>query len=163
MKASYLNFHALCLTSLLTVSILAASPTAYAAGNFYQQHNLVADLAGVGEHTDSNLVNAWGVAFNPFGPVWVADNGTSTLYDGTGVPLTLVVQVPTPTSPSGGNPTGIVYNGSSGFVVSANNAFAASRFIESLIKGISKNCTEPVEAEWIIFRDPLKKEDRRPK
>src|SRR5664279_5813909 len=39
-------------------------------------------------NVDPRLVNAWGVAFNPQGFVWVADNGTSTstIYDGRGVP-----------------------------------------------------------------------------
>jgi uncharacterized protein (TIGR03118 family) len=47
-------------------------------------------------HTDTHLVNAWGIAFNPTGFVWVANNGsaTSTLYDGNGVPQTLVVAIP---------------------------------------------------------------------
>jgi len=57
--------------------------------------------------TDKNLVNAWGLAFNPTGFVWVANNGTntSTLYDGNGVVQSLVVATPAA-------PTGIVFNGS---------------------------------------------------
>ena len=31
---------------------------------------LVADTAGAAAHVDANLVNAWGVAFNPTGFVW---------------------------------------------------------------------------------------------
>jgi uncharacterized protein (TIGR03118 family) len=55
--------------------------------------------------------------------MWVADNGTglSTLYDGDGVPRSLVVHIPTPTDPEGGNPTGIVFNGSSSFAVSGTD------------------------------------------
>ena len=47
-------------------------------------------------NVDANLVNGWGIAFNPMGFVWVADNATSksTLYDGNGVPQSLVVPVP---------------------------------------------------------------------
>src|SRR6185503_1924243 len=64
------------------------------------------DVPGAAEHTDPNLVNGWGVAFNPFGFVWVADGGTgvSTPYDGNGNPQSLVVTIP------GGKPTGIVFN-----------------------------------------------------
>jgi hypothetical protein len=53
------------------------------------------------EHTDPNLVNAWGVAFNPFGFVWVADADAhvSTLYDGDGNANALVVQIPLPPIP----------------------------------------------------------------
>ncbi len=72
--------------------------------------NLVGDTAGGGAQTDAKLVNAWGLAFNPQGFVWVAANGSdkSTLYDGNGVPQSLVVATP----PA---PTGIVYNGSGDF------------------------------------------------
>src|SRR5579864_3730298 len=61
---------------------------------FYQRHNLVSDGSIAADHTDPNLVNPWGVVFNPFGFVWVANNhsGTSTLYDGAGVAQSLVVQ-----------------------------------------------------------------------
>ena len=49
-----------------------------------------------GSNVDPHLVNAWGIAFNPQGFVWVANNGTSTstLYDGNGVPQSLVVAIP---------------------------------------------------------------------
>ena len=131
MNALRINSRTLCAIPLWVALTLVTGPSAHAAGNFYQQHNLVADLAGVADHADSNLVNAWGVAFNPFGPVWVANSGTgtSTLYDGKGTVSPLVVQIPTPTSLTGGNPTGIVYNGSSGFVVSSGGISGASRFI----------------------------------
>ena len=64
---------------------------------------LVTDVAGMqnpyggsSAHVDPNLVNAWGIAFNPQGFVWVANAGTSTstLYDGNGVPQSLVVAIP---------------------------------------------------------------------
>jgi uncharacterized protein (TIGR03118 family) len=81
-------------------------------------------------NVDANLVNAWGIAFNPNGFVWVANAGTSTstLYDGNGVPQTLVVAIPAGAAGTA-NPTGIVYNGSAGFVVSAAGVSAASPFI----------------------------------
>jgi len=81
-------------------------------------------------NTDAHLVNAWGVAFNPQGFVWVADNGTSTstLYDGNGVAQSLVVAIPAGTA-GAGKPTGLVFNGGNGFVLSANNASGPSPFI----------------------------------
>ncbi|MES2017489.1 MAG: TIGR03118 family protein [Pseudomonadota bacterium] len=85
---------------------------------------LVSDGAIAASHTDAKLVNPWGLAFNPTGYVWVANNGTdsSTLYDGNGVPQSLVV-----TTPAG--PTGIVYNGSQDFMVTQNAISGPSRFI----------------------------------
>ncbi len=46
---------------------------------------------------DSNLINAWGLAFNPAGAAWVSDNGTglSTVYDASGK-LKLTVRIPAP-------------------------------------------------------------------
>ncbi|MGH8163221.1 MAG: TIGR03118 family protein, partial [Rhodanobacteraceae bacterium] len=87
---------------------------------------------------DPNLVNAWGLVFNPFGAAWVADNGSglSTLYDGAGNIVPLVVQIPSPSSSSGGNPTGIVNNGSSGFVVSQGALSGPSRFIFDTEDGV---------------------------
>jgi uncharacterized protein (TIGR03118 family) len=58
-------------------------------------------------------VNAWGLAAGPSTPWWVAnaDSDTSTLYDGTGAIIPLVVDV-------AGGPTGLVFNGGTDFVVS---------------------------------------------
>jgi len=98
-------------------------------GNRYTVHNLVSDQAGKADHTDPNLVNAWGIAASTTSPWWVNDNGkdVSTLYNGDGVaqfqPNPLVVKV-------NGGPTGIVFNGSSGFVVSDGNGNSGpSRFM----------------------------------
>jgi uncharacterized protein (TIGR03118 family) len=98
----------------------------------YQQRNLVADTAAAGaENVDPNLLNPWGVAFNPFGVVWVNDNhsGKSTLYDGDGRPQTLVVTIPGATAGAVGSPTGIVFYGGPGFIVRKGPAMAPARFI----------------------------------
>src|SRR5262249_44621596 len=52
----------------------------------YLQTNLVSDLPGMAARTDPNLVNPWGIAPNPNGAIWVANNGsgTSTLYNNSG-------------------------------------------------------------------------------
>jgi len=93
-------------------------------GNSYKLTRLVSDKAGVAEHQDPNLVNAWGLVAGPSTPWWVANNGTntSTLYDGAGNPIPLVVKV-------AGAPTGAVFNGGSGFVVSHEGASGPSLFL----------------------------------
>jgi uncharacterized protein (TIGR03118 family) len=73
--------------------------------------DLVSDQAGAA-HTDANLVNAWGLAFNPAGPAWVAANasGLAQVYDSTGAML-LSVTIPAPagaTDPAA--PTGQIFN-----------------------------------------------------
>jgi uncharacterized protein (TIGR03118 family) len=87
----------------LSTAIFAAPPSTYTVTN------LVADPSGPPAlNTDANLVNGWGIALRPTSPFWVADNGTSksTLYDGSGSIIPLVVTIPGP-------PTGIVGNLSS--------------------------------------------------
>ncbi|MGD9636357.1 MAG: TIGR03118 family protein [Pirellulales bacterium] len=97
----------------------------------YVFHNLVSDQSGAADHADPDLVNAWGVAFNPNGFVWVADNhsGKSTLYDGLGNKQSLVVNIPGPAgSTGGGAPTGIVFNDGNDFFVGAGTNPAAFIF-----------------------------------
>jgi uncharacterized protein (TIGR03118 family) len=88
------------------------------SGLAVRQTNLVADVAGGAATTDANLLNPWGLAFNPAGgPAWIANNhsGTSTSYDAAGA-LKLTVAVPGPTgSAPPSSPTGQVFNGTSEF------------------------------------------------
>jgi len=82
-------------------------------------------------NADPNLVNAWGVAFNPAGFVWVANAGTSTstLYDGNGARQSLVVAIPAGTA-GAASPTGIVFNASTtSFAVSQGGSSGASPFV----------------------------------
>src|SRR5438067_4418248 len=99
----------LCL-SFASVLLLLACISSPAAGNGYQQVNLVSDLPGVALLQDTNLVNAWGVAFSPTGPFWISDNGTgkATLYAVTNG--TVSKQPLEVTIPGEGNPTGQVFN-----------------------------------------------------
>jgi uncharacterized protein (TIGR03118 family) len=126
----------------------------HAAQTFYQAHNLVSDQPGVADHTDPNLVNAWGIAFNPNAVVWVADNGTgkSTLYDGTGEPQALIVTVPLPGNVSGASaPTGIVFNSSSNFIVSKGPASGAAAFIFATEDGTISGWNPTVDATNAIL------------
>ncbi|CAG9201745.1 NHL repeat family protein [Paraburkholderia tropica] len=101
-----------------------------AAATLFTETALVSDGAVAASHTDPNLQNSWGIAFNPSGFVWVADNGSSvaTLYDGNGVPQSLVVTLPTGASGSA-DPTGIVFNGTTSFSISAGGKSGVAAFI----------------------------------
>jgi uncharacterized protein (TIGR03118 family) len=65
-----------------------------------------------------SVATRWrGIAFNPAGPAWVSNAGssTTTVYDATGK-LLLTVAVPAAASDTeGSSPTGQVFNGSTGF------------------------------------------------
>lgn len=91
---------------------------------------LVSDGVVSSAHTDANLKNPWGVAFNPKGFVWVADNGTNvaTLYDGNGLPQSLVVTIPDGKNGSA-SPTGIVFNSTQSFTVTENGKSGVAAFI----------------------------------
>lgn len=124
----------------VSLAVSAAPMTGWAHGtcrsiNAYVQRNLVSDDTTVNpaEHKDTDLVNAWGIAINPFGgPFWVADNGTgvSTLYDGNGIKQGLVVTIPpAPGEAPPSNPTGVVFNGSMDFVIGTGATRGPARFI----------------------------------
>ncbi|HKM69774.1 MAG TPA: TIGR03118 family protein [Stellaceae bacterium] len=111
---------------LLPAAIIAiavsgvATVRADAQQNAYLVTPLVSDLAGKAAVQDTNLKNAWGVAFTPAAsPFWISDNNTglSTLYDGAGAIQSLVVTIPCPpkagqgsSCPGSAAPTGMVWN-----------------------------------------------------
>ena len=104
-----------------------------AGGGNYVANALVSDTAATNalQH-DTNLVNAWGLAFNPTGFAWVADAGTgkSTLYDGDGV-----LQSPVVTLAGSGDPAGIVYNGTTDFSFTGAGVSAPALFIFATLQG----------------------------
>jgi uncharacterized protein (TIGR03118 family) len=106
------------LAGLVLAAVLPLLATPAAAKN-YQQVNLVSDLSGA-TVVDANLLNPWGIVNPPGGPLWVSDNnaGVSTLYQGTGAKVALTVTIPPPMGGMGpATPTGVVWNGTRGFIV----------------------------------------------
>jgi uncharacterized protein (TIGR03118 family) len=92
--------------------------------------NLVSDVPGVAQHTDPNLVNPWGISYNPTGFFWLSENGTgvSDLLDGDGQQQPLVVSVPSAQA-GPGQPTGTVFNGGSGFNITWKGVTGPARFL----------------------------------
>jgi uncharacterized protein (TIGR03118 family) len=115
-------------STMKSVTLTVNAATAFVA------KDLVADSASGTVTVDANLVNPWGIAFGP-GQAWVANNHseTSTLYDGSGVPQPvggpLVVNFPAGAGGVTFDPTGIVFNSTPDFVVSAASKSAAAIFI----------------------------------
>jgi uncharacterized protein (TIGR03118 family) len=120
--------------ALWAVGQPAAAGDSLARGAF-QQTNLVSDLSTTGAGLiDPNLKNPWGMASTPTGPIRVSDNnaGVSTQYsisDGAAQSVAPVIEIPRPGNRPGGAPTGTVFNGSNGFVVSRFGQSSPSRFI----------------------------------
>jgi uncharacterized protein (TIGR03118 family) len=133
---------------------------------FYTNKRLVSDGAFPANFVDPHLKNAWGVAFNPQGFVWVADadGNVSTLYDGTGQPspqpTPLVVAVPGPDD-SPGNPTGIVFSGGADFDVTKGGVSGPARFIFATEQGNLAGWAPNVDATHAVFvpKDPTDTEE----
>jgi len=136
-------------TKSVTVSVTA--PTAFSATT------LVADTAGTAAlTTDPSLVNPWGIAFGPTTFAWVANNHgeTSTLYDGNGKmqPAGAPLVVAFATSPSGTtfDPTGVIYNSTSDFVITSGTNSAAASFIFAGEGGMIAGWASGVDATHAI-------------
>ena len=86
---------ALSLLGLVAVIATGGSASGAVTLHGFRQINLVSDIPGRAQLTDSHLVNPWGIAAGPTTPLWVADNGTgvATLYAGS-VQGSPVMQVP---------------------------------------------------------------------
>jgi uncharacterized protein (TIGR03118 family) len=120
------------------------------AGQGYAATSLVSDAATIysSTHTDPNLVNGWGVAMNPAGFAWVADEGTSksSLYDGNGVQQAPLVSIPAGQA-GPAMPTGIVYNGSATeFMIGTAPARAPALFIFAGLSGTIAGWSQTVDA-----------------
>src|SRR5690242_13712283 len=106
------------------ISAALSIAPAFAATNFVQT-KLIADVEGVANVTDKNLVGTWGISVSAASPFWVsnAGNGTSTVYTASDanqptlanptVSATVVTIPPSAANSSGttGIPTGQVANG----------------------------------------------------
>src|SRR5438874_13276252 len=131
--------------TILLVLTAMSFTVASAWADSYSAANLQSDIPGLAAHVDPNLVNPWGMAANSSGTViWVSNNGTgvSTLYDQAGTPVPspvpLVVTIPTAArNKDGGNPTGIVRNGTAFFQVTKNGVSAPARSEE---RRVGKEC-----------------------
>ena len=112
------------------LGLVSLSVPGIAVAQFYAQHNLVSDGAVPADLVDPNMVNAWGLVSGPTSPWWISDNGAgrSTLYNvGTGT-IPLIVTVPGAMDQQSA-PTGLVFNGGTGFVVNNGVGTSPARFI----------------------------------
>lgn len=96
----------------------------------YEQVNLVANVSGFGNaRIDPNLSNAWGIAVGPTGAFWISstEKGLTVIYDREGAQLLAPISIPFQGIPNAGSPTGVIYNGTTEFLIPANNE--VSKFI----------------------------------
>src|SRR5205823_5902893 len=99
-------------------------------------------IAGLAQFTNPNVIDPWGISLGPVGAFWLADEGTgvSTLHAGDGGLPSLgppVVTVPGLASDLAqlSSPTGTVFNGGPGFVVSQDGSSGPSLFLFATEEG----------------------------
>jgi uncharacterized protein (TIGR03118 family) len=111
-----------------TVTLMVNAASAFTLTNLVTR-------TGTGAQTpDDKLINAWGIAFGPMTPAWVANNhsDTSTIYDGSGKPLPPPPQGPLVVTMTDVAPTGVVFNSSqTDFMVTTGGVSAPALFIFS--------------------------------
>jgi uncharacterized protein (TIGR03118 family) len=132
-KGQFLNSWLLILVPLMLLLSNCKKQMEQQNLNGFQQINLAANNTEYNNaHTDPTLLNAWGLAFSTTGIPWVnAEAGhVSEIYDKEGNILRPPVNIPAPDDPTGGSPTGIVFNsaGANDFML-ANNQRAAFLFV----------------------------------
>jgi uncharacterized protein (TIGR03118 family) len=123
-------------------SVANSTPAGQSTTGAFTDTALVVDKQEVVATTtviDANLQNPWGIAVAKGAPFWIADNNSnvSTLYTGTGQIETQAVTgspdvgVTIPASAAGvpSNPTGQVFNGSGGFLVTTAKGQESALFM----------------------------------
>jgi uncharacterized protein (TIGR03118 family) len=127
--------------TVLVAVFISCTPTAVKAEGYLETDvKPLTDKNGIVHDAtilDPQLLNPWGITESTTSPLWVSDNGAgvSTLYIvSTTTPIAknpLVVSIPTCDDPLGasGKPTGVVFNPTTGFVISNGTASAPARFL----------------------------------
>jgi uncharacterized protein (TIGR03118 family) len=130
----------------------AATPAGHHSSAFtVQQVNLVSDRPGMAALTDPDLVNSWGLTLGPTTPLWSANNGTntSTLYSNAPGTATAAknaaIRVTFPAADD--EPTGVVFNGGTGFVEDPTKPTSTARFMFATMSGTI--------TAWSPAADPL--------
>lgn len=125
--------------SLAVLAILTCV-LAVASSAQYVRMDLTSNQSGVAPNLNPQLINAWGLVQLGTSPIWLSDNGSglSTLYNGAGNQLSLIVVVPG-LGGAQGTPTGIVGNtgGATDFLFtnSANGESGRAIFIFATLDG----------------------------
>ncbi len=149
MFAQSRSHRALTVLASLVIGFGIIAPQAVAQ---YKATNLVSSQAGKAKFQDPDLINAWGIAYAPKGPICVTDTGSglATLYDAQGLKQSVVITVPA-MAKRHGTPTGIVYNRTSDFHVSQGGHSAPARFIFDTIDGTISGWNQNVNSNTAII------------
>lgn len=138
-------------SAAMLAAAMAGTASASPHTTRFQEIIQVSDQPGVAPLTDPDLVNAWGLAASATSPLWVADNGSdkSTLYSGA----TSLTKAALVVGTTGGAPTGAVFNGSGGFIVSGNGTSGSSLFLFDSENGTIEGWNPAVGNSTVVAKD----------
>jgi uncharacterized protein (TIGR03118 family) len=149
-KGNFMKPISIPLKIVLLVSTAIFS-TALASASDFDWENLQSDIHGVGEITDANVVDPWGIARSNSETIFIVNNGTGTateyFQNGTPVPDfgdPHVIVIPrSVVNMEGANPTGTVWNNTSFFRVRNGVSSAPAKLIfvseDGVISGWNPN------------------------
>jgi uncharacterized protein (TIGR03118 family) len=121
-------------TICLGLTVMLVSSAALAQ---YKLTNLDSNQAKTAKFMDPLQVNGWGLARSAGSPFWVSDQGSgwSTIYTGAGVKEGFEVSVPSFNGAGPGQPSGIVFNGSSDFQIGGWDSHFLFATLDGTISG----------------------------
>ena len=141
-------------TPVRTILFIAAAlfiTAGFSRATGFDWENLQSDIHGVGELTDQNVVNPWGIAHSASETIFVVDNGagvaTEYFEDGRTAPSFAnphIITIPrSVVNTEGANPTGVVWNSTSSFGVSNGTSTLPAKLIfvseDGMISGWNPN------------------------
>lgn len=138
MKTKNYKLQGALLSALLGMGIVFGARAASNTNGGYTELDLISDGSNTNAvQTDTNVVNAWGIVAGTK-TLWINDNetGLMTAYNPVGKPMKPVVNIPSPGGSTGGNPTGLVLNNTTNFVISAGNKTVPATFLIATEDGL---------------------------
>jgi len=138
MKTNVYRLQRAFLAGLLAFGAVCGARAVSNTNEGYMELDLVSDGANTNAlHIDPNAVNAWGIVAGTKA-IWVNENhsGLITTYSSVGKPTKPIINVPSPTAATGGNPTGLILNNTTSFVVSNGAKSAPATYLLSTEDGL---------------------------
>ncbi len=142
------------------VPILASVLLAGAAeASSVEQTNLISDGSVKAKVTNSIFINPWGITYAPGGDFWISSNGwgNSPIYKITGFDSGITLEgapvVPLPPGAAGpfSAPTGQIFNGTDGFVVSESGKSGPGLFLYATEDGTLSGWNPTVDPSTAIL------------
>jgi uncharacterized protein (TIGR03118 family) len=129
----------------LSFLLLTVPTLAFADLPSFIRDDLSSDVPGLASQTDLRLVSPWGLAASPQGPFWIAKEGTNlaTQYTSSGI-LYPDAQNPSVVNLPNG-PTGIVYNGSTSFLIEKDDREAPATFLFASENGMISGWSSQID------------------